>query len=236
MHRRSPKIISKPLKQCVLFHGHLCPGLVYGYRVAREAERILKIKRSRDEEIVVVCENDSCAVDAFQVLLGATAGKGNLIIKDYGKNAYTVINRAKRNAYRFVRKTAYEYSGAFPKAFEKLDARAAEGKASEADWKKLKHLKAMDLLNRPIEEIFSISEVRYQEPPYAKLARSAACAQCGEMTMVTKMIPAKGRRKICIPCSEKTKKRMKSEKSLSRDGFCRVGMRKPIRYTQTISE
>ncbi len=196
------------MKQCVSFHGHLCPGLVYGYRVARESEKMLKIRRSRDEEVVAVCENDSCAVDALQVLLGTTAGKGNLIIQDYGKNAYTIISREKRKAYRFVKKTFYEYQGAFPKVFEELDAKAAAGTASQSDWKKLKHLKAMDLLNRPFQEIFSVSEIKYQEPPHAKLARSAPCVQCGEMTMITKMITARGQKR-CIPCSEKIKNKGK---------------------------
>ena len=53
------------LKKCVEFHGHLCPGLVYGYRVAKAAMNLLEINRSRDEEVVAVSENDSCAVDAL---------------------------------------------------------------------------------------------------------------------------------------------------------------------------
>jgi len=61
----------------------------------------MDLTRAVDEEIVAVCENDSCAVDALQVLLGTAAGKGNLIIKDFGKNAYTVLSRSRRQAYRF---------------------------------------------------------------------------------------------------------------------------------------
>jgi len=72
------------LKKCVEFHGHICPGLIYGYRVAKEAIQLMHIGRSVDEEVVAVCENDSCAVDALQVMLGTLAGKGNLLIKNYG--------------------------------------------------------------------------------------------------------------------------------------------------------
>jgi len=53
--------------------------------VAREALTLMNIRHSCDEEVVAVCENDSCAVDALQVLLGTAAGKGNLIIKTTGK-------------------------------------------------------------------------------------------------------------------------------------------------------
>ena len=71
--------------KCIAFHGHICPGLVYGYIVAKETIYLLELKRSGDEEIIAICENDSCAVDALQVLLGTTIGKGTLIFKNYGK-------------------------------------------------------------------------------------------------------------------------------------------------------
>ena len=58
------------LKKCIEFHGHLCPGLIYGYIVAKAAMDLLKLNRSRDEEVVAISENDSCAVDALQILLG----------------------------------------------------------------------------------------------------------------------------------------------------------------------
>jgi formylmethanofuran dehydrogenase subunit E len=59
--------LPEDLKKCIEFHGHLCPGLVYGYLVAREAITLLKLKRSKDEEVVAISENDSCAVDALQM-------------------------------------------------------------------------------------------------------------------------------------------------------------------------
>ena len=55
------------LRRCIEFHGHLCPGLVYGYLVAKEAVRLLAVGRSEDEEAVAFPENDSYAVDALQV-------------------------------------------------------------------------------------------------------------------------------------------------------------------------
>jgi formylmethanofuran dehydrogenase subunit E len=121
------------LNRCVEFHGHICPGLIYGYRVAREAMRLMGVGRAADEEIVAIAENDSCAVDALQVLLGTAAGKGNLIIRDFGKNAYTIISRTQRRAYRFSRRTHYAYAGADGGKFKRLEAAVAGGTASEAE-------------------------------------------------------------------------------------------------------
>jgi len=191
------------LKRCVEFHGHVCPGLIYGYRVAKEAIRLMNLKRAIDEEVVAVCENDSCAVDALQVLLGTVAGKGNLIIKNFGKNAYTVLNRSKRQAYRFSRKTRYDYTGKNQSTFNRLEAAVVNGTASEDDRRDLKRLKVNDLLARSFEEIFTTTEVPFDEPLYAQLAPSEPCAICGEMTMAAKMVKLGDGRQACIPCSQR---------------------------------
>jgi formylmethanofuran dehydrogenase subunit E len=191
------------LKRCIEFHGHICPGLIYGYRVAKEAMKLMNIGHSVDEEVVAICENDSCAIDALQVMLGTVAGKGNLIIKNFGKNAYTVLNRSKGQAYRFSRKTRYDYTGESKSEFDKLEAAVAAKIASEDDRRELKRLKIADLLERPFEEIFTIIEVPFDEPLYAPLAPSEPCAMCGEMTMATKMMKLNDGRQVCIPCSGK---------------------------------
>ena len=190
------------LKSCVEFHGHICPGLVYGYLVAKEAIKLMNLTRAVDEEVVAICENDSCAIDALQVMLGTVAGKGNLIIKDFGKNAYTVLNRSKRQAYRFSRKTHYDYKGKYKNEFGRLDAAVSAGTATDADRRYLKQLKVDDLLVRPFEEIFTTTEMPFDEPLYAQLAPSEPCAICGEMTMKTKMVQLNDGRQACIPCSQ----------------------------------
>jgi formylmethanofuran dehydrogenase subunit E len=203
MNEHTKTQIADDLKSCVEFHGHLCPGLVYGYRVSKEAIRLLGIHRASDEEIVTLCENDSCAVDGFQKLLGTTAGKGNLVIRDYGKNAYTVFSRKAGKAYRFSRTTTYHYQGEHPEEFDILEKAMTEKTATPAQMKRQKLLKSLDLATKPFDEIFETKEVTYDEPPYAALAPSLACGICGEMTMATKMVKSTDNIVLCIPCSEK---------------------------------
>jgi formylmethanofuran dehydrogenase subunit E len=190
------------LKGCVLFHGHLCPGLVYGYLVAKEAMRLLDLDRSRDEEVVAISENDTCAVDALQLLLGTTMGKGNLILKDYGKNVFTVLNRSDKRAFRFCRKTGYKYEGEHPEEFSELEAAYVAGRETTAQRIRQKLLKSLDLLAKPFDAVFETTAVDMPEPDYAPLAPSEACAKCGEMTMSTKMVDAKDGGRLCMPCAE----------------------------------
>lgn len=81
-----PCSISKDLiEKTIAFHGHSCPGLAIGIRVA---ELVLqKLGPCGQSDLVAVVETDMCGVDAIQFLTGCTFGKGNLIHKDYGKMA-----------------------------------------------------------------------------------------------------------------------------------------------------
>src|SRR5690242_598825 len=90
------------LQKAIEFHGHFCPGLATGYRVARTALEKLGVHRSDDEELLAIVETDNCALDAIQSVLGCTIGKGNLIYKDFGKKVYTVASRKLNKAVRIV--------------------------------------------------------------------------------------------------------------------------------------
>lgn len=191
------------LKSCIAFHGHLCPGLIYGYIVSKKAMGLLGIKRAGDEEIVAICETDSCSVDALQVYLGTTAGKGNLIIRNYGKNVFTVFSRTGERAFRFSRDKHYCYKGDHAEEFSALEEAVASGTADKDEIMRQKFLKAVDLAGRSAEEVFTITEADLPSMPYAMIASSVKCEICGEMTMETRMkINGDGRR-ICIPCVEK---------------------------------
>jgi formylmethanofuran dehydrogenase subunit E len=191
------------LNQCMAFHGHLCPGLVYGYLVAKEAVRLLSLHRSKDEEVVAISENDSCAVDALQVVLGTSAGKGNLVLNNFGKNVYTILSRKEGKAFRFSRKTHYCYEGEDAADYEILEKKIAGKTASKEDHKQHKLMKSLDLLRKNFSDVFTTEEIAPPEQPYAQLAPSAACSLCGEMTMATRLVDKGDLGRYCIPCAQR---------------------------------
>ena len=197
------KELPKDLQACVTFHGHLCPGLVYGYIVSKEVKKLLDIKRAEDEEVIAISENDSCAVDALQVILGTTMGKGNLIVKNYGKSVFVIFDRKSKAAYRFSKKQEYLYAGKSKDEFDKLDRRVSNGTAKQNEKKRQKYLKARDLLSRSFSEVFETEKIIFREPAYAELAPSELCAECGEATMNSKLCKTASGESICIPCSKK---------------------------------
>ena len=78
-------------ERCVAFHGHECGGLTIGYKAAQYAAKLLELKFSADEQVVCIAENDACGVDAIQVMLGCSVGKGNLLFHMTGKQAFSFL-------------------------------------------------------------------------------------------------------------------------------------------------
>ena len=187
------------LRDTVQFHGHLCPGLALGFRVAKAALRELKADRPRDEELVAIVENDSCAADAVQYITGCTFGKGNFIFRDYGKHVYTFFNRRTGQGIRI----SEDYRGfEDDQRFPELKKRQEAGEDVSRAMMEYKMDKAAAILRADEKEILTIEQLSAQPPREAKIRGSARCSLCGE-----KFMESRGRVKsgkiVCIPCFEK---------------------------------
>jgi len=77
-----------PWEQVIDFHGHTCPEISLGYRVAQIAIRELGIRPTPSSELLVTAYTHSCAVDAFQVLNRATYGRGTLVVNEEKQHVY----------------------------------------------------------------------------------------------------------------------------------------------------
>lgn len=186
------------------FHGHLCPGLAIGIRVAEQA--LLEMgERPGDEEVVAVVETDNCAVDAIQYITGCTFGKGNLIHLDYGKNAFRFIRRSDGNAVRIVVKAEALKS---PDVEVELMNRLREGTASETDRMEVERLRQQridQILSAPLDSILEVQTIQPEIPARARIFHSVACASCGEMTMETRLRLLEGKA-YCPECFEERMK------------------------------
>ena len=186
----------------VKFHGHACPGLAIGYRVATFALKELGL-RARDEELVAIVENNSCAVDAIQFICGCTFGKGNLIFKDFGKHVYTFIRRPHSEALRIAVK--WEPPADDPET-EAMWKRYSEGDRSPevstvVQDRKTRRMK--DVLEKAASELFDVKRIIPEMPEPARIFQSIVCSSCGEKVMETRTRDVGGK-VVCIPCAEKS--------------------------------
>ncbi len=186
-------------QKCAAFHGHVCPGLAIGYRAANAGMAWLKETRAEDEELVAIVETDACGADAVQVLTGCTFGKGNFIYKDHGKNVYTLAGRKSGRGVRVALKPAVmELSERHRQLIEKLRADNATEEERKEFWE-LHRKKSRDILEKPLEDLFSIKRLNPQIPPKARMDPSKLCARCGEPTMGSKLVNFQGK-DICRDC------------------------------------
>lgn len=165
----------KTWNDCVAFHGHACGGLTIGYKASLYAAQLLKLEFSEDEQVVCITENDACGVDAIQVMLGCSVGKGNLLFHIRGKSAYSFYNRKTGQSVRLV-----------------LHPRPAEMTREES----FTYYQAC----QP-EAMFEVKETTLPLPEKAQLFESHICACCGESTG-SKWLREKDGNLYCLDCWE----------------------------------
>ena len=193
-------IDQETMARVVGFHGHMCPGLAMGIRAAEVGlDRVGP--HSSDEEVVAIVETDMCGVDAIQFLTGCTFGKGNLVHRDYGKNAYTFVRRSDGRAIRVSTRP-----GAWGPGTQREDllAKMRSGTATAEDGQRLAALmqeSSNRILSMPVDELYEVREVDVAVPSPARVFASVDCAACGEPTMETRIQRLDGR-ELCRPCFE----------------------------------
>lgn len=155
------------------FHGHECPGLAIGVRACEAAVEKMGISPAFDEELVCITENDACGVDAVQALMSCTMGKGNLVYKGTGKQAFTFINKENGRAMRFYLK-------------------ARNNGMERPQWQEY-------LLTAPVDDVFSCQKVELRIPERARIFNSVPCEACGEFAPEHK-IRLQEDKKVCLDC------------------------------------
>ena len=193
------------IRQARNFHGHMCPGLAIGIRAAEIALREMGAP-SPDEETVAVVETDMCGVDAIQVLTGCTFGKGNLILRDYGKRAFSFYRKSDGKGVRIV---ALPVAFALPDASQDAERRALaekQGRDGLTEEKKQRFTELQKdltekILQAPLESLFEVKTPPEEVPSRARLHASIACDRCGEEVMATRIRQVVDKQ-LCIPCSQ----------------------------------
>lgn len=190
---------SVPFETVVAFHGHACPGLALGYRVACAAMQRLRAGRSEDEEFVAVVENDACGVDAIQALCGCTFGKGNLVFRDHGKQAFTFYNRRTGDGVRFYAEPVYMDDPDDPE-FVALAANRDRTPEQDQRFDRIMARRIQRILAMPEEEFLTIGSPREPMPTRARIFHSGRCAACNERVMETRLTSRHGQ-SLCTACA-----------------------------------
>lgn len=160
-------------EKCVAFHGHECGGLTIGYKAALYAIELLELNFSEDEQVVCISENDACGVDAIQVILGCSVGKGNLLFHMRGKQAFSFYNRRTGRSVRLVLRDK-------PEGMTRAESFA--------------YFQSLEP-----NQMFDVKDATLALPEQAKIFDSYRCECCGETTGAN-WIRLAGGKKLCLDC------------------------------------
>jgi formylmethanofuran dehydrogenase subunit E len=199
--RRKENLFSGDFTKCVEFHGHICPGLAIGFQAAKVLMGRLGVRKAPDEELLAIVETDACGADAIQVMTGCTFGKGNFIFKNYGKHAFSLIDRRKGTGLRVcLRSDAFQMDPESLSLSEKLQKDEASENEIER-FRQLQQKRTQKILDAGAESLFKVEEISPDILPKARIMESVNCDFCGEPTKMDLLRKMNGKR-MCIPCAK----------------------------------
>jgi formylmethanofuran dehydrogenase subunit E len=179
------------LKGSAEAHGHLCPGLVVGVRMAMLGCELIGLDEPRTlpqiKKLIVYVEIDRCATDAIAYVTGVKLGRRSLKFVDNGIMAATFVNLENGRAFRIVS----------TEAARTLVERYAPG-IPDPRQQQLLAYRAM-----PIEVLFDKEPVSVNVPIHDMPGPSrfkTTCQRCGAVVRDKKEVFLNGKI-LCRPCA-----------------------------------
>jgi formylmethanofuran dehydrogenase subunit E len=191
------------LEASFVIHGHVCGGMPLGFLAGIKALRVLGSEREANMAKTAFVETGTghaagCFADGVQMSTGCTFGKGLIQRTEYGKWAFTLVERGTKRAVRVsVKPQVMKQS--FESPFVKMRHQGVLPTDVPLD---ISRPLVEGLLGRRAEELFIVSEIfEYPLPNAAAPCFSlATCEDCGEVVAENKA-QLKDGRIFCKPCS-----------------------------------
>ena len=187
------------------FHGHKCPAMPNGLRVAEAAMNALGVERTGDSALHAFLDLGdnhcaTCFADGVQVITGCTFGKGNISKTHKGKWALTLVDKKTNRAVRVTPKAEAMLANKKTEFFTKY--RMLGVPPTQVPDEVVQPL-VDKVMSAPEEMMMNISEVyTYVWPKEKHSFDGFICEVCGEM-VVEQYGRVKGDKKVCIDCAAK---------------------------------
>lgn len=161
----------------------------------------LGVQKADDEELLAVIESNACGADAIQVMTGCTFGKGNLIFKDYGKNAYSLASRKTEKTFRVcILSDVISPNSEHLALFAKVQSDTASPDEI-AQFRVIQKGRIQQILEASPENLFKIEEILGEIPEKAKVIQSVTCDNCHEPFRAD-FAHGIGEKRLCPACTD----------------------------------
>ena len=191
------------LEASFIIHGHVCGGMPLGFLAGLKALQVLESEREANMAKIAYVETGTghaagCFADGVQMSTGCTFGKGLIQRTEYGKWAFTLVERGTKRAVRVsVKPQVMKQS--FESPFVKMRHQGVPPTDVPLD---ISRPLVEGLLGRKAEELFLVSEIFEYTLPVAAAPcfNLATCEDCGEVVAENKARLKDGKI-FCRPCS-----------------------------------
>lgn len=193
------------LRMTALMHGHHCVGSVMGVMAGHLAMKTLGVVESTGmEHLIAIVETNSCFSDGVQMVTGCSFGNNSLVYRDYGKTAFSLVERdgagvrvsARPDLGDLLKDKNSETQDLYRRIVNERDATPEE----EARMMELNKRHCFSVLEIPAERVFNLERVEAELPGYSRLLGSHICSGCGEKVIETRAVK-RDDGYYCIPCS-----------------------------------
>ena len=180
-----------PWERVADFHGHSCPGVALGFKLAQIANRELGVKPNPAAELIARAETYSCALDALQVLNQVTLGKRTLQVSEKGKHVYSFQYQADQEILRLSVK---------PSVLERL---AVNDESATPRQKQNRNLELIQfILSTPDSDFCTISRVPGSLMSKPTRAPWLTCPVCGDAVRADFAVPRSDGQPVCPDCAD----------------------------------
>jgi len=201
--KEAGKLWGRILEASFIVHGHVCGGMPLGFRAGLTALKALGVERESNMAKLAFVETGTghaagCFADGVQMATGCTFGKGLIQRTEYGKFAFSLVEKATRKAVRVSVKPAVMQQ-AFASPFVKMRHQGVAPTDVPLD---ISRPLVEGLLAKKDEELFVVSEIFEYPLPVAPAPsfNLVTCAGCGEVVAENKTRVKDGKM-LCQPCS-----------------------------------
>jgi len=192
-------LVHMTFKKVVDFHGHLCPDLVIGGKACQYVQKLLASKSGLDAGISIIAENCTSALDAIQIMLGATVGNQRLQVMDFGKHNYTFIGKNGQTGLKLSLRPQFygdeeKYNGLEQKIINNqviLD--------DVVQFQELLDSRVKRLFSLSPEDLFDVESIEPRQKPTELASVYLTCCSCGEQVLKSRIIEYRGEI-YCTPC------------------------------------
>jgi formylmethanofuran dehydrogenase subunit E len=183
------------------FHGHRCPFMPLGYRMAKRAMQELGVEHEKDHGFFIIPElgvghPQTCLMDGMQIATGATYGKSLMEKTFWGKLA-AVFYHPEKGAVRLALKADFldEFGKQEFFAYRKKGVEPSQIPADVTN----KAIAWTDA--QPDDKVFKIEKLpNYQFKRVKGSFNKAKCVKCGEYVF-ERYVRLVNNQPHCIPCS-----------------------------------